>query len=244
MKKFLYLILLLIIFTGCSSNKLLKSLPVEEKMAKANELYEQEKYHKAIPYYTEVVLNRNSIYTPEAQMKLGNCYFNQKKFMEARFEYQELIRLFKNYPDIGEAYFRIGVCYFEESLKPHYTQEETHKAILAFNTYLDKFPFHPRKNEALDYLEKCNYKLLEKAYYNGYAYYKLSDYSSALLYLEEITSLNLTDDLDKMALYYSGKIYSYRKDVGNMLLVLYKMKQRYPDAGETEAIEKLYEKIK
>lgn len=243
MKKFIYPMILVLLFAACSSNKISKSMPAAEKMAIADQYFEQEKYHKAIPYYTEVVLDRNSIYTAEAQMKLGNCYFEQEKYMEARFEYQELIRLFKNYPEIGKAYFRIGVCYFEESLNPHYTQEETNKAILAFNTFLDKFPFHEKKDKALEYLDKCNYKLLEKTYYNGYAYYKLSDYSSALLYLEEITSLNMTDELDKMALYYSGKIYCYRKDKGNALLVLDKMKQRYPEADETAVIERLFEKI-
>jgi len=166
MRKIVYLLTLVVIFTGCSSNKISKRIPVEEKMQKADELYDLGKYHKAIPYYTEVVLDRNSIFTAEAQMKLGNCFFNQNKFMEARFEYDELIRLFKNYPDIGDAYFRIGVCYFEESLKPHYTQEETKKSILAFNTFIDKFPFHEKKNEAYQYLDKCNSKLLEKTYFS------------------------------------------------------------------------------
>jgi outer membrane protein assembly factor BamD len=244
MKKILYLALLVLLFTACSSTKISKSIPVEEKMATADNFYQLEKYHKAIPYYTEVVLDRNSIYTAEAQMKLGNCYFNQNKFMEARFEYEELIRLFKNYPDIGEAYFRIGICYYEESLAPHYTQEETSKAILAFNTFIDKFPFHEKKTKAIEYLDKCNYKLIEKTYYNGYAYYKLSDYSSSLLYLEEVISENMTDELDKMALYLSGKIYCYRKDKGNALLVLDKLTQRYPEASETAIIEKLFNKIK
>ena len=244
MKKFIYPLILVLLFAACSSNKIIKSMPAAEKMAIADQLFEQEKYRKAIPYYEKVVLDRNSIYTAEAQMKLGNCYYEQEKYMEARFEYQELIRLFKKYPNIGEAYYRIGVCYFKESLKAHYTQEETNKAILAFNTFLEKFPFHEKKDKALDYLNRCNYKLLKKTYYNGYAYYKLSDYSSALLYLDEVTSLNMTDEIDKMALFYSGKIFSYRKDKGNTLLVLDKMKQRYPDADETAAIEKLFEKIK
>ncbi len=244
MKNTIYLLIFLLLFAGCSTNKIRKSMPVKEKMAKADLFYEQEKYHKAIPYYTEVVLDRNSIYTAEAQMKLGNSYYMQGKYMEARFEYQELIRLFKNYPEVGEAYYRIGVCYFEESLNPHYTQEETNKAILAFNTFLEKFPFHEKKEKALEYLNKCNYKLLEKTYYNGYAYYKLSDYSSSLLYLNEITSLNMVDELDKMALFYSGKIFCYRKDKGNALLVLDKMSQRYPEADETATIEKLFAKLK
>jgi len=244
MKRILLFIILAAVMAGCSSTKISKTMPAEQKMQMGDELYEAEKYRKAIPYYMEVVLDRKSIYTADAQMKLGHCYFNQNKFMEARFEYEELIRLFKNYPDIGEAYFRIGVCYYEDSLKPHYTQEETQKAILAFENFLDKFPFHEKNPDAEEMIEKCNFKLTVKTYYNGYAYYKLSDYSSALLYLDEVTEQNITDEIDRLALYYSGKIYCYRKDLGNALLVLDKMNNRYPDSKETTKINKLVNKIR
>jgi len=83
-KKTLFLIMVLLILLGCSSNKISKTMPVEKKMKIANELFEKEKYNKAITYYTEVVFERNSVYTPIAQMKLADCYFNQNKFTEAR----------------------------------------------------------------------------------------------------------------------------------------------------------------
>ena len=88
-KKTLILIIVLFALLGCSSNKMSKTIPVEKKMEIANDLFKKEKYSKAIPYYTEVVFERNSIYTPTAQMKLADCYFNQNKFTEARFEYDE-----------------------------------------------------------------------------------------------------------------------------------------------------------
>ncbi|MBT5420549.1 MAG: tetratricopeptide repeat protein, partial [Candidatus Cloacimonetes bacterium] len=110
MKKTLFLIIVLLAIFGCSSNKISKTMPVEKKMEIANDLFEKEKYNKAIQYYTEVVFERNSAYTPSAQMKLADCYFNQNKFTEARFEYEELIRLFSDYKEIGRAYFQLGIC--------------------------------------------------------------------------------------------------------------------------------------
>ncbi|MCK4696630.1 MAG: outer membrane protein assembly factor BamD, partial [Candidatus Cloacimonetes bacterium] len=244
MKKILFVSLILIVLIGCSKNQLTREMPVEDKMNIAEELFDQGKYHKAIPYYTNIVLDRNSIYTAKAQMKLGDCYFYQDNFLEARFEYEELIRLFKNYEDISKAYFNIGVCYFEESLSPHYTQEETEKAIISFETFIEKFPFDERIDEALDYLEKCEYKLLEKKYNNGYAYFKMYDYSSALLYFDEITALNIIDKIDKMSLFYSGRIYIARKDKANALLIVDKMNTRYPDYKETKKINNLFKKLK
>ncbi|MBN1326968.1 MAG: outer membrane protein assembly factor BamD [Candidatus Cloacimonetes bacterium] len=244
MRRFLPLFMTLILcFSACSRNRISKSMPVEEKMRIGNEYFAAEKYHKAIPYFTEVVLDRKAAFTAEAQMKLAECYFYQNKFMSARFEYEELIRLFKKYPQINEAYFKIGVCYYQESLSPHYTQEETILAMNAFQTFIEKFPLDDKKLEAYDYIQKCQYKLLEKTFYNGYAYYKLFDYSSALMYFDEITSQQLMDELDKKALYYSARIYLTRKDEENIEKVLTKMKNRYPESEETIEIKARAEKL-
>ncbi len=233
-----------IILVGCSENRLTKDMPVERKMEIGNEYFEKEKYHKAIPYFTDIAFERNSAYTAEAQLKLADCYFNQNKFMEARFEYEELIRLFHDHKEVSKAFFQIGVCYFNESLNPHYTQEETESAISAFETFVEKFPFDEKKKEAIDYIQECQYKLLEKKYYNGYAYYKLSDYSAALMYFDEITELGNIDEIDKMSLYYSAKIYITRKDKENAVSTAGRLTERYPGSKETEKINRLLQKLK
>lgn len=221
-----------------------KIMPVEKKMEIANDLFEKEKYHKAIPYFSEVVFERNSIYTPTAQMKLADCYFYQNKFTEARFEYGELIRLFADYKNIGRAYFQLGICYYNESLSPHYTQDETYRAIAAFETFIEKFPFDSLKKDAIDYIQKCRYKLLMKKYYNGYAYYKLFDYSAALMYFDEIIELGNNNEPDRMSLYYAFKIYLEREDIENAKLTGQKLISRYPQTEEAEKISSELEKIK
>ena len=243
-KKTLFLIIVLLILLGCSSNKISKTMPVEKKMKIANELFEKEKYNKAITYYTEVVFERNSVYTPIAQMKLADCYFNQNKFTEARFEYQELIRLFSDYEDIGRAYLQLGICYFNETQSPHYTQEETYKAISAFETFIEKFPFDILKKDAIDYIQQCRYKLLTKSYYNGLAYYKLFDYSAALMYFDEIIELGNINEPDRMSLYYATKIYLARDDLEKAKLTGQKLISRYPQTKEAEKISSKLEKIK
>lgn len=244
MKKILIVFIVIITLFGCSKNKLTQQMPIERKMEIGNEYMELGKYHKAIPYFSDVVFERNSKYTAEAQMKLGDCYFFQNKFMEARFEYEELIRLFHDYKDINMAYFQIGVCYYNESRPAHYTQEETEKAITAFETFIEKFPFDEMKKDAIDYIQKCRYKLLEKKYYNGYAYYKMFDYSAALMYFDEIAELGNIDELDKMSLYYSAKIYITRKDKKNAVPTADRLTERYPGSEETEKINSLLQKLK
>lgn len=244
MRKLLIAILLVAVLAGCAGNKLKKLVPVEKKMQIADDFFAREKYHKAIPYYTDVAFERNSSYTTEAQMKLADCYFNQNKFVEARFEYEELIRLFHDAKDINRAYFQIGVCYFEDSLNPHYTQDETENAIRAFETFIEKFPFDEGKTEAIEYIQKCHYKLLEKKFNNGYAYFKMHDYSAALMYFDEITELGNNNEVDRNSLFYSARIYLVRQDKENATIMINKLNERYPDSKETIKINKLASKLK
>ena len=238
MKKYLAIIFIFVALVGCSANKFEKQISAEKKMEIAKEYIAKNKHHKAIPYLQQIAFERNSALTAEAQMLLAESYFAQNKFTEARFEYQELIRLFGDYKKIDEAYFNIGVCYYEESLKPHYTQEETEQAIDAFQTFISKFPFSKLKTEAIEYINKCNKKLLEKKFYNGYAYYKLFDYSAALMYFDEIIELGNTNDIDKKSLYYAAKIYAERKDDKNFETTYSKLQSKYPDSKEAKKIAK------
>ncbi|MFO7895590.1 MAG: outer membrane protein assembly factor BamD [Candidatus Cloacimonadales bacterium] len=241
MKKIILMMSLLLLFVACSKYKLTDEMPASRKMEIAKEYFEDGKYNKAIPFLQQIAFERSSAYTAEAQMLLADSYFAQNKFTEARFEYQELIRLFKDYSRIGEAYFQIGVCYYEESLAAHYTQEETQLAIDAFETFINRFPFSQQKQEAIDYISQLNYKLLEKKYLNGYAYYKMFDYSAALLYFDEVIELGNKNELDRLSLYYAARIYAERENLEELNRIYQRLLTRYPESEETAKIAKLLE---
>ncbi|MCD4830040.1 MAG: outer membrane protein assembly factor BamD [Candidatus Cloacimonetes bacterium] len=232
------LLLLLALLGACSQASKMQRMSVDEKMARGNEFYELEKWRKAIPYFQEVVFERKTAYTDDAQRKLADCYFFMENWVDARYEYQELIRLFPDYEDIGTAYFSIGLCYFEESLNYHYTQDETYESMDAFSTFLERFPGDERAAEAQDYLVQARYKLLEKAYMNGYIYWRINDYSAALLYFDDVRAAGLDDEIDRKAIYYSARIYLEREDMGAAHPIIVELKERYPESAEARRLEK------
>ncbi|MCB5231142.1 MAG: outer membrane protein assembly factor BamD [Candidatus Cloacimonas sp.] len=243
MRRLLLVLLTAVTLFGCSIGKSKSQMPIEKRIELGDHYYERGRYNKAADHYIEVVFERSSNYTPIAQFRLGECHFNLGRYTDAIFEYQELIRLFPEFKDVSVAYYRIGEAHYQKSLKPQYTQEDGHLAIQAFEVYLDRFPYGDKRESALEAIQELQYKFIEKNYNNGYIYYRLYDYSAALMYFDEILELGNRNELDKKTRYYEARIYVKRRDQENALSMLKSLKEYYPESKETQKIERLYDKI-
>lgn len=218
-------------------------MPIGQRMEIANRLFEEGKYRRASEIYLDVVFERRTRHTPEAQFMLAESYFKMGRYSEAIFEYRELIRMFPQSKNASTAYFRIGKAYMNTSLSPHYSQEETIEAIDALEEFIDRFPHDERYQEAAALLEEAEYKLLRKRFYNGEIYYRLYDYSAALMYFREVIEESGKEEIDKMSRYYSARIYLERKDRQNAQKMLESMQELYPDSSRTYRIQRLYTRI-
>lgn len=243
-RSWIILVVALLLLSACSSLDELQKMSTEEAKRNADQYFAAEKYKKAIPYYKKIVSESSSAYLAESQLKLADCYFLREDYIDARFEYEEFIRQFSEHPEVGKAFFNIGLCYYNLSKDAHYDQTDTFNAIDAFTEFIDRFPFSEKVFEANQYLQKCRHKLYKKKYYNGYAYYKMSDYPSALLYLNDVIEQNKDDEYDTKALFYAAKIYLYRKDIQNAQLIFDKLLTKYPDAKETAKIQSKLNELK
>lgn len=228
---------LILAVEACSGHKALEDMTAEEKMQTGDAYYAEEDWTNAIEYYQEVVFERNAAFTAEAQMKLGNCYFFDGQYADAIIEYEELIRLFPDYRDIEPAYFNIAVSWWEESLPAQYDQEETNRAIDAFQIFLEKFPNSERKSEARDYLDKCARKLREKAFHSGYIYYMTWDYPAALMYFDEIISYGAGDEFERKSLFYSAKIHLERDEIEKARFFIELLVDDFPGSDEADDLQ-------
>ncbi|MFO7659854.1 MAG: outer membrane protein assembly factor BamD [Candidatus Cloacimonadaceae bacterium] len=232
-------LLLLIILAGCARNKV--DYTPETKMAKANELFAQKKYAKAAVLYEEISFEKKSATSAVALMRLADSYFNMNKFIDARLKYTMMTNSYPDYPDIETAFFRIGVCYYEESLPAQYDQTETAQSIEAFRIFIDKFPGSKYYPDALEYIRKAQNKIIEKKYYNGYIYYKMKDYSSALMYFKEIIMLGNQTEIDRRSLYYATRISLKHKNETDAYDFWNRLKTKYPNSRETKKLAKFFD---
>ncbi len=237
LKKIAWL-LLIVVLAGCARNKV--ELSSENKMAKANELFAKKKYARAAELYDEISFEKKSSGSAIALMRVAECYFKINKFTDARLKYTQMTTSYPDYPEIELAFFRIGVCYYEESLPAQYDQTETAQCIEAFRTFADKFPNSQYYLEAVEYIRKAQHKLIEKKYYNGYIYYKMKDYSSALMYFDEIIALGNQDNIDRKALYYAVKISIYHKKMLEANAYWEKLRVKYPNSKEIQKLNRYF----
>ncbi len=236
---FSFLLLIILVFGACSKNKV--QITTEQKLAKADEYYSKGKYSKAAVLYDEISFERKSAATAYATMRLADSYFAQNKFTDARLKYQQFVDGFPDHSNAADAYFRIALCYFEESLKPERDQTETVASIEAFGTFLERFPNDSRYDRALEYIRRAQYKLIEKKYQNGYIYYKMKDYSAALMYFDEVIALGNTDALDRKSLYYSALLHLHQKDRDAASVSYERLKTRYPGSKEAKKLLKKFD---
>lgn len=231
-------LLLVIILASCARNKV--ELSPENKMQKANELYARGKFARAAVLYDDITFERKSANSAIALMRLADCYFQINKFSDARLKYTLMTNTYPDHPEIETAFFRIGVCYFEESMPAQYDQTETGQAIEAFRIFADKFPNSALLPEAIEYIRKAQYKLIEKKYHNGYIYYKMKDYSAALMYFNEIIALGNTDKLDRQSLYYATRISIIHKNSEQANNLWGRLKDRYPNSREARKLNRFF----
>lgn len=239
MRRLLIVILLLMLgLSACSRNK--TQLSTEARLKAADELFAKGKYARAALIYDEISFERKSAATAYATLKQADCYFEINKFADAQAKYEQFIESFPDHADTGTAYYKVGVCLFEQSLSPHYDQTETISSIEAFRVFIDKYPADSRYEDALGYIRKAQYKLLEKSYLNGYISYKMKDYSAALMYFDEITGLGNTDELDRKSLYYSAKLHLHQKNNELAKLSYDNLLAKYPDSKEVKRLSRRF----
>jgi|GEM_PF-188229 len=241
-----FLIIMFFFINACTNNSAIQRMPSDLKWQTAEEFFNKGRFHKAIPYYQQLVLERNSIFVADAQFKLGECYFYRGKrddLVDAIFEYQEFLRLFSDHRLAANAQFRLGECYAKLSLSADYTQEDTNRAIEYFSRFIERFPLDDRIDEANDYISKMQSKLIEKIYLTGYIYFKTRDYPSAELYLNEIIMLGNKNDFEKMAIYYIALIHIDRQEKEAAHVAMEQLKNNFPDSREVLKAENRYKRM-
>lgn len=178
MRKLLYFIPLLLLFTSCGEyTKVLKSTDVDYKFEYAKKAYENKKFVQASTILEEIVTPlRGGPKGEEALFLLAMSYYENKDYANSAVYFN---RYYTRYPK-GKytelARFYSGYGYYLDSPDPQLDQANTLKAIEELQGFLDYFPKSDRVTVVQNAMFEMQDKLTLKELQNAQLYYNLGNY--------------------------------------------------------------------
>jgi outer membrane protein assembly factor BamD len=179
-----------LMFPSCSGyEKLLKSNDYQLKYTKAIEYYNEGEYVRASRLLDQIAsIYRGTTKADTVSYYQAYSYYHQNDYILAGHHFKNLAL---NYPGsvyAEESDFLAAYCYYKQSPRPALDQDNTMKAIIAFQMFMINYPGSDRLDEARDYITELQDKLVEKSYMSAKLYYDLGEYKSSIIALQN--SLN------------------------------------------------------
>jgi outer membrane protein assembly factor BamD len=190
MKKFLSVLLVLIVLSSCSEyQRALKSEDPAVKYAAAEKQYDKGKYTKAIRLFEEIAPSFRG--RPQAEKMFymfAQSYYKTEQYYLAGYQFESFVSSYPKSEKVEEASYLGAVSY--SKLSPSYSldQVDTNKAIGKLQTFIDEYPNSTYLPEANATLKVLTDKLEKKAYEIAKQYNTIGDYKAALVALDNFIS--------------------------------------------------------
>lgn len=227
---------------SCSSTKEVFAPSAEGFFRRGMELYSDGDYVKAKDDF-DIVIKQfpASEYADSAQFFLAQTYFKRGEYLTAAFEFENVSR---NYPTsklLPEARYNIALCYAARSPRPQLDQENTKKAIEAFQMFIDYYPTSKLVGDAEKQIQALRNKLAKKNLEIAQLYYTMGYYRAAIIYFDVILNeYHDSDVADQAAL---GKVRAllerHRRD--DARVALEKFYSMFPNSKLRSEADKLAE---
>ena len=184
----------LLILSSCSSTKEGKENLEPKKEKTYIERYEDglaafeaKKYYRSLEEFNFVVFNApGSDIADDAQYYLASAHYEMKEYLVAIDEFQSLLRRWPQSDLYEETRFRIAECYFKFSPGYQRDQQSIDKAILAYQDFIDEYPFSEKRPDAEARIRELHTGLAKKIYEAGNLYMVLREWNAAVVTFQEI----------------------------------------------------------
>lgn len=125
---------------------------------------------------------------PNARIMLGDVSFARRDYAIAATHYQRLLQDFPSHPRALEARFKICDSYYQLSPPPQLDQEFTYAALQHCESVADNFPGSSEAAQAEVHIVDLYNKLAQKAFDNGFFYFRRGAYDAAVVYFQQVLS--------------------------------------------------------
>ncbi len=184
---FLVAFSLLLIFSSCKFQKILKHGSADEKYEQAVKLYNEKDYSRALQLFDQLTGAMRA--TDKAQKIayfVAYCYYNQKDYTLASYYFKRYTTSYPSTDEAEECLFMSAYCNFLSSPEYSLDQTVTYEAMKDLQLFTNTYPTSKRVSECNDLIDKLRLKLEMKDYKMAKMYYRMADYVASITVLNNI----------------------------------------------------------
>jgi outer membrane protein assembly factor BamD len=207
MKKLAFVLILTVLLSSCGEYQtVLNKGKNTERYQLAVDMYEKEDYKKAITLFEKIMgPYANKPQMERIQYMISDCYFKTENYTMASYYFTKFIT---NYPEsskVQEAAYYSAKSYYLAAPKYSRDQEDTYKALTAYQGFIDKYPQSDLIEEANKDYAVLNRKLQFKDFEVARQYYHTERYNAAIQAFDTFNEDHLGSEFKEESYYYSFK---------------------------------------
>ena len=176
------MLVLVILATSCKFQRVLKSSDMDSKYAEAIKLYNEKDYSRALQLFDQLVgVMRATDKTERIYYYYAYSYFYQQDYTLAAYYFKRYASNFPNTAYAEECMFMSAYCNYKNSSEYSLDQTNTYEAIKELQLFANMYPESSRVPECNDLIDQLRVKLEKKDYKIARLYYRMDDYTAALV---------------------------------------------------------------
>ena len=183
--KYRYLAVLVscfVLFSCNSYEKLLKSSDYDLKLSKAKEYYQKEDYYRAKPLFEELItVYKGTKSVEQIYYFYAYCEYGMGNYLLASYHFKNIYQTYPKSQYAEDCRYRYAYCFYMMSPIFSLDQDNTVKAINAFQLFINSNPTSEKVEEANKVMDKLRRKLELKAFANANLYFNVRDYKAAAI---------------------------------------------------------------
>ena len=225
------LVIVVTLLCSCAARQEPREPTAEENYLMGMEKFDKKNYRDAIPYYQKILENYPfSFYAIQAELKIAESYFLDKKYVEALVHLHGFQELHPTNENIPYVLWMKAVSYSEQfrPIDRDVSSMDSSKRELVELTA--RFPDSEYAPQARDMLVKVNGRLAEHDFYVAHFYYRSADYYAALKRFQRILDDYPIEGVVDKALYYMGKCFFFLREDPKAREAFGTVVHRYPES--------------
>jgi outer membrane protein assembly factor BamD len=204
---FIFILMMGIMVSSCGEyQKVLNKGTSQEQYKLATELYDQQKFNKAIQLFEKITPSyRGKPQMERIQYMVAQSHYNTKQYSLSAYYFDKFV---KNYPKsskIEEAAYISAHSYFLSSPVFSLDQKDTQEAISALQNFIFKYPESNKAAEANENIKILTLKLEKKSFEIAKQYHHTQDYIAAIVAFDNLLADYLGTSYKEEAMYYKFK---------------------------------------